>query len=259
MEDNKILMNMKVLYVEDDDATREELAFYLKKRVGKLYIARNGEEGLKQFELNRPHIVITDSRMPVMDGITMSAKIREIDKEVSIIVTTAFSDVDVVIKAIDMGVNKYILKPVAIDELNQTLIDSAYKNMAKNEDQVIVGKKMVMNLEEKKSKEKDIQIRIAAFLKEKTGKGPKFVKAFLKQNTLEITAVDALTKYEVSMLEKGKNQRIIQFVRESFYNSYRRELESLVEEIMTLTFVLESVSTDIYHRSDKLILKQKEQ
>lgn len=254
MKDN-LLLNLKVLYVEDDDETREELAHFLKKRVGKLILAKNGEEGLKKYEQNKPNIVITDSRMPVMDGITMSAKIREMDKEVAIIVTTAFSEVEVVIKAIDMGVNKYILKPVDVSELMDTIKGCAYKSLAKDDDSLVVGNQMVLDAEEKKEMEKEIQNKFAVFLKDKTGKGPKFVKAFLRLDIVEIEAADTFTKYETAMLDRGKNERIIRFVRESFYHSYRKDIETFVGEILSIPFSLKSVDVDTYRKKDKILLR----
>ncbi len=253
MKEN-LLLNLKVLYVEDDDDTREELAHFLRKRVGKLITAKNGEEGLKKYEANQPHIIITDSRMPLMDGITMSSKIRDKDDRVAIIVTTAFSDVEMVIKAIDMGINKYILKPVVASELMETLNDCAVKALISKEGKLPVGEQLVLDIEEKKEMEKTIQNRLAMFLKDKTGKGPKFVKAFLEMDKIEIDAADTFTKYELSLLDRGKNERIVRFVRESFYMSYRREIENILHDILSVDCSLESVVVDTYRKKDKIIL-----
>lgn len=252
-----MLLNLKVLYVEDDDDTRDELAHFLRKRVGKLITAKNGQEGIEKYKENKPHVIITDSRMPIMDGITMSSKIRELDKDVAIIVTTAFSDVEIVIKAIDMGINKYILKPVRSSELMDSLKDCAIKVLIKEEGKLPVGQAMMLSAEDKKELEKNIQNRFAMFLKEKTGKGPKFVKSFLKMDMIEIEAADTFTKYEDALLNRGKNERIIRFVRESFYMSYKKDIEMMIGELLTLTCSLESVVVDTYRKKDRIILNIK--
>ena len=72
-EDN-LLANLKVLYVEDEEFHREQLGIFLKRRVGKLYLAENGKDGLNKFKELNPDIIITDLKMPEMDGIEMTQK-----------------------------------------------------------------------------------------------------------------------------------------------------------------------------------------
>ena len=62
---------LRVLFVEDDEMQRQELSDYLKRRVGKIYFAKNGEEGLEKYKQCAPNIVICDIRMPKMDGLKM--------------------------------------------------------------------------------------------------------------------------------------------------------------------------------------------
>ncbi|MFY8130432.1 MAG: response regulator, partial [Burkholderiaceae bacterium] len=119
------LARMTVLYVEDDAAIRSQLQPFLKRRVGKLLVAENGQEGLEKFLAQSPDIVITDVRMPHMDGLTMSAAIKYHDSAVPIIVTTAFNDVDYLLQAIEAGIDRYVLKPVRTEALVKSLNDCA--------------------------------------------------------------------------------------------------------------------------------------
>ncbi|MCM2358556.1 MAG: EAL domain-containing protein [Geobacteraceae bacterium] len=75
-------------------------------------VAANGEQGLELFRSWRPEIVLTDVRMPVMDGIRMAREIRKLSRETRIIVITADSDINRLLEAIDIGVNHYVLKPI---------------------------------------------------------------------------------------------------------------------------------------------------
>ncbi|MBD3830891.1 MAG: PAS domain-containing protein, partial [Arcobacter sp.] len=110
-----------LLYVEDDDSTREELEFFLQNKVNKLFVAKNGQEGLDTFEKNRPDLIITDIQMPIMNGIQMIKKIKEIDPNVPIVIITAFNDTDYLFEAIKLKVTNYLTKPLNLFSLSETL------------------------------------------------------------------------------------------------------------------------------------------
>ncbi len=115
---NKTLFQkLHILYVEDEQNTREEIALFLKMTVGRVTVAENGQEGLDAFRREKIDMVITDIQMPVMNGLDMVRAIREIDKDVPIAVTTAFSDTDFLMRAIESGVDKYIIKPIDMMEM----------------------------------------------------------------------------------------------------------------------------------------------
>jgi len=103
-----------LLLVEDDDVARQMLSLVVSKELPHvtLFVAENGKEGLDSFRKHTPDLIITDVRMPVMDGIRMAKKIRELNKETRIIVITADNDINRVLEAIDIGINHYVLKPI---------------------------------------------------------------------------------------------------------------------------------------------------
>ena len=109
--------DITLLYVEDDAMTLEEISYFLEKYVKKLIVAKNGEEGLELFKLHNPDMVITDIQMPVMNGLDMAKKILQINPSVPIAVTSAYSDSEYLINAIEIGIDKYILKPVNMMEV----------------------------------------------------------------------------------------------------------------------------------------------
>jgi sigma-B regulation protein RsbU (phosphoserine phosphatase) len=116
-ESRDMNLEVSILYVEDEPLTRAVFARILERKVRKLFQAENGEEGLELFKKHRPDIVISDVRMPILDGIEMSRKIKSMDNNVKIILTTAHSDASVLLNSIDAGIDKYILKPVDVDVL----------------------------------------------------------------------------------------------------------------------------------------------
>ncbi len=118
----KYLSKIRVLYVEDDTNTREEIKYFLEKKVGQLYTAQNGEEGFELFKEVNPDIVITDLQMPKLSGIEMSKLIRKENSKIPIIVTTAFNDAEYLFEGINIGVTSYLTKPLNLKLLIDSLI-----------------------------------------------------------------------------------------------------------------------------------------
>jgi diguanylate cyclase len=108
-----------LLYVEDETEIQELVASFLHRTFPQitLLLAENGQEGFNLFRMHRPDIVLTDIRMPVMDGIQMAREIRHTDKNARIIVLTAVCETDSILEAIDIGINHYVMKPVTLEKL----------------------------------------------------------------------------------------------------------------------------------------------
>ena len=120
-----LLKSLDVLYVEDDKDARELLAQFLEQRVGTLHVAANGREGLEMFNAHPSDVVITDIKMPVMDGLEMAAVIKNAAGKTPIIVVTAFNERDYFMRAIEIGVDHFVPKPVNTDALLQTIVRTA--------------------------------------------------------------------------------------------------------------------------------------
>lgn len=124
---NKILKNLTVLLVEDDSDSKKIMHDVLSDNFEKVFTAQNGDEGLKKFKKYNPNMVITDAFMPISDGLDMTRFIKEISKDTPVIVLSAHSEKETLLKAIDVGVDKYLIKPIMADDLLNTL-----ENVAKN-------------------------------------------------------------------------------------------------------------------------------
>ncbi|RXJ93416.1 hypothetical protein CRV00_11580 [Malaciobacter molluscorum] len=133
---NEKFNDITVLYVEDDLMTSEEITYFLSKYVKKVIIAKDGEEGLRLFKEHSIDIVITDIQMPKMNGLDMSEKILDISPSVPIVLTTAFTEASYLVRAIELGIDKYLLKPVNLNEILAIIKKSLYiKNL--EDDQII--------------------------------------------------------------------------------------------------------------------------
>lgn len=119
------LKTLTVLYVEDDIDVRDQLAQYLRRRVGTLLIAENGALGLEAYHRDKPDMIITDILMPTMDGLDMASEIRKIDFGIPIIITTAFEQPSILMRSIEVGIDKYVTKPVNTGLLLHTILQCA--------------------------------------------------------------------------------------------------------------------------------------
>lgn len=124
---NKILKNLTVLLVEDDNDSKKIMHDMLSDNFEKVFTAQNGDEGLKKFKKYNPNMVITDVFMPISDGLDMTRYIKEISKDTPVIVLSAHSEKEILLKAIDVGVDKYLIKPIMADDILKTI-----ENVAKN-------------------------------------------------------------------------------------------------------------------------------
>jgi diguanylate cyclase (GGDEF)-like protein/PAS domain S-box-containing protein len=115
MDTHKITM----LYVEDDEQLQNTYSRFFKRRVQYLHLANNGSVGLEKFKEIKPDLIVSDLRMPIMDGIEMIQNIRELDEDVTIIVTSAFNDSEYLSKAIELGVSRYLNKPFKRDQISK--------------------------------------------------------------------------------------------------------------------------------------------
>jgi YesN/AraC family two-component response regulator len=113
--------DLSVLYVEDDRISRERCGAMLSRHVREVRTAEDGSVGLALFMAKKPDIVITDIRMPVMSGLEMAKKMKETDRSVHVIVTTAFNDLEYMMEAIEIGVDSFIMKPVDVEKLIQAI------------------------------------------------------------------------------------------------------------------------------------------
>ncbi|MBJ6723394.1 sensor histidine kinase [Geomesophilobacter sediminis] len=123
--------NIVLVYVEDEADAREMVCRMLGMNYPGVTIipAENGAAGLAVFREHAPQVVMTDINMPVMDGIRMSREIKALNPETVIVAVTAHSDTSYLMSAIEIGIDRYVLKPINYDELFAVL-DAIFEDLA---------------------------------------------------------------------------------------------------------------------------------
>jgi len=117
----KLLKNYTILYVEDEPNIQKNMHEYLEGYFKKVYVASDGKEGLEQYLSYRPDALMLDIDLPHMDGLTLARHIRETDKIVSIIMLTAFTEREKLLRATELKLLKYLVKPLDLLEFQDTL------------------------------------------------------------------------------------------------------------------------------------------
>ncbi len=116
---------LKVLIVEDEDFERRALKFLVNKYFSrKAYVvgeASNGKEALDQALVLKPDAILMDINMPIMDGLEASKRIKEINKDVEIIILTAYDYFEYAKEAIKCEVSDYLVKPFSNKEFTSSL------------------------------------------------------------------------------------------------------------------------------------------
>lgn len=125
--DEILLKELKVLFVEDEVNISKLLKDAISDYFFSFTVANNGEEGLEKFKKLNPDIVITDIMMPKLDGLEMTKRIKDIYEDTPIIVLSAFSDKEKLLKAIDIGITKYFIKPFDPEEVLEYMTHLAKK------------------------------------------------------------------------------------------------------------------------------------
>jgi len=118
-------MPRRVLVVDDDPLIRRSLSETLREEGLDVTVADDGEHALALFQSAAPDVVLSDVRMPRMDGLALLATIRERAPSVDVILMTAFDDMPTVVAAMRGGAVEFLVKPVDLHEL-RALVDRVF-------------------------------------------------------------------------------------------------------------------------------------
>jgi CheY-like chemotaxis protein len=128
--ENDFLRGRKILIVEDDDSSRLYLNKILERAGADILNARDGQEAV-DVAMNNPgiEIILMDIQLPVLDGFSALAKIREVRKDIVVVAQTAYGLLGDKEKILNSGFDDYIIKPI----LSQNLIEKLTVNLKRKD------------------------------------------------------------------------------------------------------------------------------
>jgi signal transduction histidine kinase len=122
----------KVLVIDDERPILEMLELSLSSEGYEVLTAENGEKALEIFREHRPRLILTDIKMPGIDGIEVLKRIKAMDNDVEVIVITGHGDLDTAVSALQNGASDFVTKPLR-DEVLMVSIERAKKKLAMSE------------------------------------------------------------------------------------------------------------------------------
>ncbi len=161
---NKNNINLKLLtllYVEDEDAIRENLSNVFSMIFKDILVASNAEDGLELYNNSHVDIILSDIGLPKMSGIDMVKIIRETNINIPIVLLTAYTDTKILIEAVKLNLIDYLVKPINFTELQNTFnkISTALEN---ENHSVMLSNILTYDMNKKVLLENDIDLHITA-------------------------------------------------------------------------------------------------
>ena len=197
--------NISILYVEDEENVREMLSRFLKRFCTELYVAQNGKVGLDLYKEHKPDLVISDIKMPVMNGLDMIKEIKQLNHDQLVLLLTAHSDSDYLFEAINLNIDGYILKPIDLDIVYEKIEQLTH---------IIENKQAMQALKESEEKFRTItQINLAGIFiyQEKfTYVNPAFceITGYTKEELLTMRPWELITPEYRDDIRKLSQQRV---------------------------------------------------
>lgn len=117
----KYTKNLKLLYVEDNQEARESTLIILSEFFDDITVAVDGEDGYNKYKQNNIDLIITDINMPVLNGLDMVQRIKKDNKEISVLVLSAYNESEYFMQSIKHGIDGYLLKPIDMTQFLSVL------------------------------------------------------------------------------------------------------------------------------------------
>lgn len=121
----KLFQKVRLLYAEDEPELRKRTAEFLGNYFKEVLCAGDGQEALELYKSAMPDMLLTDIRMPGLNGIELVQSIRQNDPDIPIVMLTAHSDTDFLLEAVKLKLDDYLLKPFFKDDLLEALAKGA--------------------------------------------------------------------------------------------------------------------------------------
>ncbi|RXJ88613.1 nodulation protein V [Arcobacter sp. CECT 8983] len=248
MIDNQILKNKTILYAEDESIIQDGVTETLNLFGLNVICAENGEEALSLFKNseNKIDLILTDIKMPRLDGLGFIKKVREVNNDIPVIITTAHQETNYLMQSIELNISAYILKPINIYKLEEILIKAIEPSVLKEQ---LIEKNKKLEIEIKKNKEKqkimEAQSRFAAM-----GEMISMIAHQWRQPLASIGTASFNLKYK---LNSEKYDLTTQKGRDEQTDFFSKKLDEIEFYVQNLTTTIDDFRN--FYRTDKKLSK----
>ncbi len=249
MMDKKVLKDITVLYVEDEAIIQEGITETLSLFEINVICAQNGQEGLETFKNSQEEIdlILTDIKMPKLDGIGMIEKIRQFNKDIPVIITTAHQETSFLMQSIELNISAYVLKPIDIYKLEESLV-KAIESKVLREELILKNEKLEIEIAKNEEKQKimETQSRFAAM-----GEMISMIAHQWRQPLASIGTASFNLKYK---LLSGKFDLNTKEGREQQAEFFSNKLDEIEFYVQNLTTTIDDFRN--FYKSDKVIVNK---
>ena len=126
------IKDLTLLYIEDDSEIQGYLAEFLERYTPSLHLAQSAEKGKELYEKIHPDIILLDINLPGKSGIDFAKELRKHDRDTRIIISTAYTDKEFLLTAVELELTRYLVKPVTSIELMEALSKAADEYVGTN-------------------------------------------------------------------------------------------------------------------------------
>ena len=151
----KKLQSLTLLYAEDEEGIRKNIADSLSYYVKEVIEATNGQEAYELYLQKKPDIILSDIHMPILNGLEFVKKVRAKDKKIPIIMITAHTDKEYLLQAVELKMEKYIVKPIDLEALFEVFKKSLQTIEFNNIIVLGIDENYIYNYDKKELKYKD--------------------------------------------------------------------------------------------------------
>jgi DNA-binding response OmpR family regulator len=176
------ISDISILIAEDEQELLNSMVEYLELFFENVYRAEDGVTAYEIYKKQKPDIIIADIHMPRLDGLSMIEKIRKKDLETKIIITSAHSDKEKLMQAIELHLVKYMIKPVQSDKLKELLL-SLTNELRQKKDRIDLKEDFYWNKTKKKLFHKEDEIDLKP-------KEQKVLELLCSRTNQSISAID---------------------------------------------------------------------
>lgn len=156
----KILKNKTILLVEDEAIIRNNIASMLRFFFKDVFTAVDGYNGLEKYERHLPDIIITDLKMPFMGGFELLDELKKRSSTSYMIVVSAHTDTELLINAVNKGIDRYIIKPITERQLFDAFEAYIHKIEQQTQDLKILFPSIMFDIDKRELIIKDTRVHL---------------------------------------------------------------------------------------------------